>query len=103
MSKLRDALTAVTERIGEVLTTGRFPDDTASDNPRVIDPAPIPPPRRRSQRERRPPPMDHVMPRMGYRYHLGWTPPESVLARWWRKAARQGGPAHAGASPGSSF
>jgi hypothetical protein len=89
MKRLRDALTAITDRIGEALTVGMFPDDPADEKPRVSGLAPTPPPRNRSQRERRPPPMEYVMPRMGYRYHLSWTRPEGVLKRWWRMATRQ--------------
>ena len=88
MTRLRDALTAVTERI-EALSARLFPEEKSEDSRRVIDVAPIAPPRRRSPRERRPPRMEYVMPRMGYRYHLSWTPPDSTLKRWWRKVTRQ--------------
>jgi transaldolase len=29
--------------------------------------------------------LSRVMPRMGYRYHLGWTPPEGVVEKLWRR------------------
>jgi hypothetical protein len=37
---------------------------------------------------RRPPPLWQVMPRMGYRYQLGWTPPEGLARKLWRKVTR---------------
>jgi hypothetical protein len=88
MTRLRDALNAVTNRIGKAVTATLFPEDTGEKDTRVIDVAPMPP-RGGSQRRRRRPPMEAVMPRMGYRYHLSWTPPEGIVKRWWRTATRR--------------
>ena len=84
MRKLREALTAVTDRISDALRDRLFPEGNPQDEPRVIDLAPVSPPKG-TPRQRRPP-MESVMPRMGYRYHLSWTPPDGVLRRWWRRA-----------------
>lgn len=89
--KYRDAVNSFVDRLGRALTASLFPEDNT---PRVIQVGAPPPMRKRPERERRPPPMSRVMPRMGYRYHLSWMPPESALKRWWRKASRHPDPSN---------